>query len=92
MLLCALVGCSMAALYRSETYSHTNGRPGCQSQAEFGIKWANNFDNLRYWLCTAQGAVSYVCPDEYQFHYERQCCVHWHFWEWAAPFDPPTLA
>lgn len=90
--LVALVGGAAAQLYRGESYSHTNGKPGCRTAAEFNVKWANNYDNLRYWLCTDAGAVSYVCPTEFLFHYDRQCCVRWNFWTWSAPFDPPTLA
>lgn len=92
VLLVAIVGGSMAQLYRSDVFTHNNGRPGCRTPAEFGVKWSNNFDNLRYWLCTADGAVSYRCPTEFLFHYDRQCCVRWNFWTWSPPFDPPTLA
>lgn len=93
VLLMALVGCSMAQqLWQGETFSHTDGKPGCQSPVEFNMKWANNWDNLRYWVCTNEGAVSYVCPIEFLFDYDRQCCIRWNFWQWRAPFDPPTLA
>lgn len=93
VLLFALISCSAAQLYKGDLYTDGhNGRPGCQLPIEFNVKWPNNNDNLRYWLCTPQGAVSYICPTEFLFSYERQCCVHWNYWTWAAPFNPPTLA
>lgn len=91
--LAAAATSSLNKLYRSTIYSHNDGRPGCRTNAEFGIKWANNFDNLRYWLCYSNGgAQSFVCPTEYLFDYDRQCCIRWNFWQWREPFDPPTLA
>ncbi|KAJ6638489.1 hypothetical protein Bhyg_11224 [Pseudolycoriella hygida] len=89
IILLACVSC-IAGLWVGDEFSHTDGRPGCQLPVEFEQKWRNNFDNVRYWVCTANGAVSYICPIEYLFSFERQCCIRWNFWVWTPPFDPPT--
>lgn len=82
----------ISAVLAQRAYTHGNGRPGCQSQEEFGVKWRNNWDPIRYWVCQGNVAMSYICPVEYLFSQKNQCCIHWAFWEWTPPFDPPTLA
>ncbi|KAG4079016.1 hypothetical protein HA402_001671 [Bradysia odoriphaga] len=91
VILLAFVSCVSAQLWRGEDFSHTDGRPGCQLPIESQQKWRNNFDNVRYWVCTNGQAVSYICPTEYLFDFDRQCCIRWNFWVWTPPFDPPTL-
>lgn len=92
-LACAFFTINVAA-QKADTavYTYGNGRPGCRTEVEFGHKWRNNWDPIRYWQCTADGAVSYICPDEHIYLDSRECCVHWSCWTWTPPFDPPTLA
>lgn len=71
-------------------YSHTNGRPGCRLTEEFGRKWRNNFDPIRYWVCEGNTAVSYICPVEHMYFDECQGCMHWTHWFWTPPYDPLT--
>lgn len=73
-------------------YNHGNGQPGCQLTEEFGRKWRNNWDPIRFWLCQGHMAVSFVCPPEHLFADSMQGCVHYTQWVWTKPFNPPSLA
>lgn len=74
------------------TYTNGNGRPGCRVTEEFGYKWRNNWDPVRYWVCHGNGVVvSYACPTDHLFLENAQTCVHWKNWDWTPPSDPPTL-
>lgn len=77
-----------------KAYTHGNGRPGCRTAIEQqapSIRWRNNWDPIRYWQCANGVAVSYICPIEYMFSYDDQCCLRWNYWVWTPPFDPPSM-
>lgn len=73
-------------------YTHGNGRPACNRPEEMNRKWRNNWDPLRYWVCHGNRAVSYVCPTEYLYFDNSQCCIHWAYWYHLRPYDPPSQA
>lgn len=74
----------------NRSYDHGNGRPNCTLQSEFQRRWRNNWDPKRYWVCSRDGSISYVCGTELMYQDQRQCCVHWSTWVWTPPFNPPT--
>lgn len=87
MLLVCVAACHCLAVY-----THGNGQPGCRLTEEFGRKFRNNWDPIRYWVCQGNAAVSYVCPIEHLFADRSQGCIHYSQWMWTMPYDPPTLA
>lgn len=87
-----LLVCATYAAFIDGLYTYGNGRPGCRLSEEFGRTFRNNWDPIRYWVCQGSEAVSYVCPTEYLYSDSHQCCIHWAYWVWSQPFDPPSLA
>lgn len=89
LLVTILLGCAVAATMA--TYTHGDGKPGCRLAEEFGRKYRNNWDPIRYWVCQGRAAVSFVCPIEHLYADRNQGCVHYTQWVWTMPYDPPTL-
>lgn len=73
-------------------YTHGNGKPACNKLEHMNRKWRNNWDPIRYWVCHGNRAVSYVCPTEYLYFDNSQCCIHWAYWYHLKPYDPVAAA
>lgn len=91
VLLIVLLIAGACATVTLAAYTHGDGRPGCRLAEEFGRKYRNNWDPLRYWVCQGLAAVPFVCPPEHLYSDRSQGCVHYTQWTWTLPYDPPTL-
>lgn len=69
-----------------------NGKPGCRTPSEVGMKFANFFDSSRYWHCYALNTqpISERCPNQYGFQASLKTCVPYAIWKWEEPIMPPS--
>lgn len=86
----------VAIVAGADDLDHTNGQPGCRTQAELNQRfYRNNWDPTSYWVCDtlnerARAVRCEVVEGRPQGYMDGVGCVEWQYWAWYSPVAPPS--